>query len=165
MNSPNRWTPRELAAFFAAVGGTRLEGAWHLAGGGLRIGELLALRWSDVDLTGRCVVVRNAVFGVPYTSIAPSPISPRGRWVGLDADLVAALAKHRARQEAEQTEFGSEYSSHELAVCREDGRPIHPRSLSRTFAALVARAGLPPIELAAIRQVGPAPSIRAGTPT
>lgn len=61
------WEPAELAAFLKSVKDTRLEAAWRLAAmTGMRRGEVLGLRWCDVDLGASRVAVRNAVVSVAY---------------------------------------------------------------------------------------------------
>jgi integrase len=153
MSGLDTWTPGELAAFIAAARGTRLEAAWHLAVfGGLRIGELLALRWTDVDLGHGRIEVRDAVVGVPYATIRPAPISRRARAINVGLDLAALLHEHRARQCAERTEWGPHYSDHDLVVCRENGKPLHPRRLSRAFERVAEQAGLRPTGLPTLRR-------------
>lgn len=162
MSGRNRWSAAELVAFLTFTRGTRLEAAWHIAFGGLRTGELLALRWADVDLGGRHINVRNAVVGVPYIAIAPSSISDRSRVVGVGSGLQAVLQAHRERQQAERSEWGDRYGDQDLVVCQESGQPLHPRELTRVFGALVDEAGLPPTGLAATRFVDRAPSLPRG---
>ncbi len=163
MSRLDHWTPDELAAFLAEIRGTRLEAAWHLAAfGGLRTGELLALRWTDVDLDAARIDVRNAVVGVPYTAIKPPSTSRRVRAVDLHPGTVAILCEHRERQEAERSEWGSDYSDHDLVVCRESGEPLHPRSLSRALAQVAERAALRPIGLPAIRRTRAALAVQDG---
>lgn len=163
MRAPDRWTAEELAAFLTAARDGRLEAAWHLAAtAGLRIGELLALRWSRVDLDRARIEVRDAVIGVPHAAISPPAISRRARAIDVDPGMVVHLLNHAARQQAERSEWGSEYSDQGLVICRESGDSLHPRSLSRAFAEVAARAGLRPIPVASLRHSRRAFSARHG---
>lgn len=147
------WTPNELAAFLEATSGTRLEAAWHLVAlGGLRIGELLGLRWRDVDLDARRIEIRDAVVGVPYAAIKAPPNSRHARTINLDPRMVTLLHAHLDRQQADRGEWGSRYRNHDLVVCDDSGRPFHPRRLSQVFAEVAEQASLPPIPLPAIRR-------------
>jgi integrase len=66
---------------------------------GLRRGELLALRWTDIDLdAGAMSVARSLVVAVDQTVTEGLPKSGRGRAVALDSSTVAALRAHRKRQ-------------------------------------------------------------------
>ena len=153
MSRLDDWAPHELGAFLAAVRGTRLQAAWHLAAAaGLRTGELLALRWADVDLDRARLDVRTAVVGVPYAAMKPPPTSSWSRTVKLDPLTHAILREHGSRQQAERSEWGSHYRDRGLVVCRENGEPLHPRSLCSAFARAVAESGLPPIGLSALRR-------------
>ncbi|MGI8727761.1 MAG: tyrosine-type recombinase/integrase [Solirubrobacterales bacterium] len=146
------WTPDDVDRLLTATQGTRLEAAWHLVAiGGIRVGELLALTWSDVDFEASRLTIRDAVVGVPYSAIAPEPSSNRTRRVDLDRGLVGQLTSHLARQQSERSEWGAYYSDSGLVVCRENGRTLHPRSLGVAFDAAVARSGLEPAPLSSLR--------------
>ena len=55
------WEPHELRVFLESVQGHRLEAAWHVAAmTGMRRGEVLGLRWKDVDFNGARISVRQA---------------------------------------------------------------------------------------------------------
>jgi integrase len=141
---PNTWLadllPNDAAAFLAAVNGTRLDAVWHLAASGkLRIAELLALRWTDIDWDGRSIGVRNAIVGVPYAALAPSPMAPQARVVGLSSDLAERLRAHCERQSVERSEWGAYYKDHDLVVCRQNGAPLHSRTLFDVFSDVAER--------------------------
>lgn len=152
MSRPSQWTACDLDVFLGAAEGTRLEVAWHLAASaGLRVGELLALRWADVDLWAARVEVHQALPGVSYSALLPSPGRRRERVITINSDLVNRLGEHRTRQDTERTEWGSECHDRGLILCRENGEPLHPRSLARAFAGICERAGLEPSPTASIR--------------
>jgi integrase len=70
------WNPDELAAFLAATAHSRLAGIWRLAAmTGMRSGEILGLRWSDVDLDCSRLSVRQALVAVGYKIIHSTPKS------------------------------------------------------------------------------------------
>jgi len=53
--------------------------------------------------------------------------------------------------ERERADFGPDYEDHRLLFCWENGRPVHPDTITRRFKRLVAAAGLPEIDLHDVR--------------
>ena len=161
--SRHRWSPAQLAWFLAVTRGSRLEGAWQLSAlGGLRTCELLALCWGDVDLDAQCITVHHACLGVPYSAIVAPPQYDRERVIPLDPELGAVLRAHWERQQADRSEWSAHCGVHDLVVCQKNGRPLHPRALSRAFAWAVDEAGLPHVGLSALRLAGRALSTAGG---
>lgn len=147
MSRRSPWTADAVDAFLAAAVHTRLEVAWHLlAAVGLRVGEILALRWADVDATTGLINVRHAVVGVPYAALAV-PDSATGERVVDARPVLDVLDRHHRRQAAARTEWDAEYRDEGLVVCRADGRPLHPRNLHRAFGCAAADASLPGLRL------------------
>lgn len=146
------WTRERVEVFLRATTGTRLEVAWNLlAVGGLRVGEALALSWSDVEWTTGEIRVGFAVFGTRYAELAVPADAPRERTVDA-GQLLDVLAAHRRRQTAVKSEWGDEYCHDDLVVCQVDGRPLHPRDLNTAFIRIVSELGLPVIRLAELRR-------------
>lgn len=159
------WEPSELASFLESVKGTRLEPAWRLAAmTGMRRGEVLGLRWRDVDFDQSRIAVRNAIVSVAYEVLESSPKSHQARVIDLDPATAALLQRHRASQEARRGEFGDAYDNRDLVICAEDGRPIHPHSFSQAFGRAVVRAGLRKIRLHDLRHTHATIAVKAGVP-
>lgn len=159
------WEPSELAAFLESVEGTRLEPAWRLAAmTGMRRGEVLGLRWRDVDLDQSRIAVRNAIVSVAYQILESSPKSHQARVIDLDPGTTAMLRRHRDRQASEREELGTEYDDRDLVICAEDGSPIHPQGVSQAFDRAVARAGVRKIRLHDLRHTHATIAVRAGVP-
>jgi integrase len=146
------WNADELRTFLDHVHDDRLYAAWRLlAQTGMRRGELLGLRWRDLDLeASRCAIVRTLIDG-PRKPRFSEPKGGQPRNVALDPNTVAALRAHRKRQAAEQLALAPAYTDHGLVVCREDGAPLRPRSFSRVFERQARAAGLPRIRLHDLR--------------
>jgi integrase len=120
---------------------------------GMRRGEILALRWEDVDLDKGMLQVRGTLrrtregltFGVPKTAASR-------RQVVLSPSLVAALRRHRARQEEERQEVGDLGLDLGLVFPNTLGRPMEPRDLlANVYRPVRERAGLAPVTLHALR--------------
>jgi integrase len=159
------WDADELATFLRATEATRLSAIWRLvAMTGMRRGEVLGLRWTDVDLDTARLSVRHAIVAVGYKMIESTPKSHSARVVDLDYDTVAALRRHHERQDDERAEWGADYENHGLVVAKQNGTPIHPHTFSQSFERIVASIGLRRIRLHDLRHTHASLALKAGVP-
>jgi integrase len=147
-------TPEQISGtLLPALAEDRLFAAVLLAfGTGLRRGELLALRWQDVDLNEgllhvrrTLVRVRNYDGGGRKTRLAfhePKTAHSR-RTIPLPEGCLLALKHHKRRQAEERLLLGEAYHDEGLVFCLADGKPIDLRNFARSFAQILRRAGLP----------------------
>jgi integrase len=148
------WTPAQLRQFLDSVRTDRLFAAWLLAATtGMRRGELLGLRWTDVDLDRGTVSIRQIRTVARYEVLTLTPKTDKGvRTVAIDPQTVGALRSYRTAQRQERLALGDDYGGDAtLVFTQEDGSPIHPERFSRWFARLSHRSGLPPIRLHDVR--------------
>ncbi len=159
------WTAKQLARFLEEACKHRLAAAWRLAAmTGMRRGEVLGLRWIDVDLQAACLSVRHTLISVAYEIQTSTPKTHRARVVDLDPQTVMQLEAHRDRQRAERQSCGPAHQDHGLVFARPDGTPLHPDVFSQTFERIVRRAGLPRIRLHDLRHTHATLAIKAGVP-
>lgn len=116
---------------------------------GMRSGELLGLKWADVDLESGTVRVRRTLTrtedGKRLTLGEPKTKKSR-RTVRLTPRAAEALGGHRARQAEEKLWAGGLYGDRGLVFTGETGGIVNPSNLrNRSFRPLLARAGLPRI--------------------
>jgi integrase len=139
------WTAEQLRSFLEHVRGDRLVAGWHvLATTGMRRGELLGLRWLDVDLDEGFLSVRQTRVSVDYDVAIGTPKTERGnRTIALDPATVTALREHRTRQLEERLAWGPAWTDTGHVFSREDGTDIHPQRLSQWFRRLVSSSDYP----------------------
>lgn len=116
---------------------------------GLRRGELLALKWDDIDLINKTLRVDESLAVDESTGeiIFKEPKSESGnRIISLSDQPIAILKKHNVQQIEHKLKLGKAYTDNNLVFCREDGQPIHPSTFSRWFTDLIRSS-----ELSAVR--------------
>jgi integrase len=147
-------SPDEARALLDAARGDRLEALYVLAvSTGLREGELLALRWEDVDLEAAVLrVSRTLTRNGGKVSVGPPKTKNSRRTVGLTDGAVEALGEHLTQQLEEMESVGSLYRPGGLVFANEVGGIVNPSNLrNRSLKALLKRAGLPAIRFHDLR--------------
>jgi integrase len=139
-------TPDEARQLFAAASGHRFEAAFVVAVvTGLRLGELLALRWCDVELDDHPVVhVRGSLQRAQgKLQILEPKTSGSVRDVALAKIGADALRAHRVKQNAERLRLGSSWANHDLVFTNQWGRFLAPDYfVQKHFVGLLESAGL-----------------------
>lgn len=133
---------------------------------GLRRGEMVALRWSDIDFERRQLsVLRTAhrakgqgvVFGEPKTRAGR-------RTVRLGSVALQALRSHRTYQLEERLKAGPEWQDNGLVFASAVGTTIEEARVTRNFKRDLAAAGLPPVRLHDLRHTAATLLIESGVP-
>jgi integrase len=106
---------------------------------GLRRGEVLALRWRDVDLDARRLTVNRSLEQIGREIAFKEPKRDRRRLVFMPAAVVEQLRVHRAAQAALRLRVGLGRDDEALVVSKPDGNPVRPRTLTIEFARLIRR--------------------------
>ncbi len=137
-----------------AARGDRLEALYVLAlNTGMRQGELLALKWEDIDLERSLVRVRRTLTHSDKGFVLGEPKTKKSRrTIRLTAGSVQALRDHPTRQLEEMERVGSIYEPGGLMFATEAGTIINPSNLrNRSFKRLLKCAGLRPIRFHDLR--------------
>jgi integrase len=132
---------------------------------GLRRGELLGLRWSDLDLRRGSLAVVQTVQRVGGALVVDETKSEASDAViPLPKITQRVLARHRKRQASERRAAAELWVDHDLVFPTSVGTPIEPRSLNRHFNGVRTRAGLPTVRLHDLRHTVVSLLLELGTP-
>lgn len=158
------WRAAELNRFLLTVADHRLLGSVVLlATTGLRRGEMLGVRWTDVDLDdGRLSVIQTITTVRGHPVVSSTKTKKSRRRVTLDVATVGALRAHKRRQAAERLAAGSVWQGTGLVFTQEDGSALHPELYSHWFARCVKNADVPRIRLHDLRHTHATLALAAG---
>lgn len=160
------FTLGQVQALAAATNDHRLHAlflcAWQT---GMRMGELLALRWEDLNLPeGTARVVRTAASTGGAVFMQDPKTAASIRTVVVPEQAVAALRTHRARQAEERLRAGAAWKDHALVFPTSKGTPILPTSLEKTWHVVRERAALPAGGFHSLRHTYASLALSAGVP-
>lgn len=146
---------RQVGLFFEAAAEERLEALFVLAvTTGMRQGELLGLRWQDIDLEKAVVHVRQALYISRGQILLTEPKTEHSRrMIHLPRVALYALRKYRIRYLQEAMAFGPEWNSkYNLAFPTTTGNPIRAAHMvDLPFHRILEHAGLPRIRFHDLR--------------
>jgi integrase len=141
---PKHWSPEQARDFLALMEGDRTYGVWaFLLGSGLRIGELVWLRWINVDVPGGLARVVEFATALGHQVVASEGKSRDAvRTIDLDPWLVGVLRAHRKLQSTERL-AAADYEDSDYVFTKPHGGPYHPQYLSRMLGRYTEELGLP----------------------
>lgn len=178
------WRPEELAAFLEVLERERLGSLYEVAAfTGARRGEAAGLRWTDITIVSDGATARGFLTinqqlvqlthrnpcptcGVIHKGRAlsrPKTASGEARRIDLDKETLHVLIAHRGAQELERTEMGDHYIDHGLVWAKDDGTPLDPGVLSKTFSRISKAAGSRKVRLHDLRHGAASLHLAAGT--
>ena len=167
-NSPehNVWTESQAADFIRHVRDDRLFALWRLAlMSGARRGELIGLRWSDIDLKAEAITfTRQRSRQGGQVMEGPTKTGRGRRTVNLDPVTIKTLEEWAAQQMTERLEWGTAYEDSGLGGLREDGLPLDPDGTSARWNRHVRASGIERITLHEARHTHATLLLKAGVP-
>jgi integrase len=138
--------PDQAQAFLQAAEGTRLYILVLLGlSTGMRLGEICALQWEDVNLGAGTVSIRGTMARTKEKKLFRKTTKTKQstRLVELSPKVVKALKAHKTAQARERLEAGADWHDMGFVVPRPDGRPLWPQGVDRQLKALFKKASLP----------------------
>lgn len=161
------WTAAQMSTFLTSITNDPLVGVWHVAALGLRRGELLGMRWSDIDLDASTLVIRQARVQAGKETVIGDPKTDRGRrTVPLHPAAVAALreTKRMTLTENPAVPMREKTGKDRLVAVDAIGNPITPAAFSTAFQRHAAAADLPRIRLHDMRHSAISLLLQQGVP-
>jgi len=148
----------QAAQLFAAIRGERLEVLYSVAVSlGMRLGEILGLRWQDVDLERRRLRVTGAMQRVGRVGeggglrrVEPKSDTSR-RAIDLPDGMVRALREHKLRQEEDRLQTALPWPDNDLIFRTKPGAPLDGPNVNRYLQRHLASAGLPKLTFHSLR--------------
>ena len=148
LNEPQIWM------FLSAVRGHEHEALYDLAiKTGMREGELLGLKWNDLDLYHGTLTIQRQVRRIPKKGLELRPLKTKSsrRTVHLGENTLALLRMHKVNQDALRVEQGSKWQNNDLIFSTIIGTPIDQSNLVAEFKAILEISGLPEIRFHDLR--------------
>ncbi len=159
------WSVDEGRTFLATAEDDSLHPFWLLAlKTGMRRGELLGLRWRDLDLDRAMAHVRQSVIvyaGAPHIQTPKTATAQRA--VKLSPDVVAALRDHRTAWAARKL-AAAEWQETDLIFCTRTGGPLNPNNIARAHEVIVKRSGVRRIRFHDLRHTHATWLLQSGQP-
>lgn len=161
------WDATQAQAFLAVAHQSVYGPIWILAlATGLRRGELLGLRWRDIDFERHVLHVRQTVGplrGRP--EFKPPKTRSSRREVSVPEAVIAVLKDHRRGQNERRLALGEVWQDHDLVFAAANGNPINPDNVGRDFRRLAQRANVPLIRIHDLRHTHVTLALQAGVNT
>ena len=156
------WEIDQLVRFLDAIAPHRMAPAYYFsAHTGMRRGEVLGVRWRDMDLDAGRVSVRQALVSVAYQmSISDVKTGTSRRTIDIDADVIQVLRDWRKVRTEERD--GVEPGPDDLVFVKADGTSMHPDIFSQLFDRTVAKIDVPDISLHDLRHTHATLLLKAG---
>jgi len=130
---------------------------------GLRRGELLALRWENIDFDKQLIKVRENMVRGEDGYILKAPKTESGiRDIHIGKDLVAILKEAYTEYRLDKMRYGPGFQDLGFVIRQEDGSPLHPDSMTRKWIRFIQSNDLPRIRLHDLRHSNATALIRAG---
>ncbi len=149
------WDEEQVRLFLAEARRSSAYYALYLTAltTGMRQGELMGLRWKDMDLALGVASIQQTLYRLGKDVVAKEPKSVGSRRaVALLPTLVETLRAVQAAQAAARREFGQAYEDHGLVFCQPNGKPLHAHNVTqRDLPRVAKRAGVPRIRFHDLR--------------
>ncbi len=158
-------TDSQVRTLLSAATGDRFEVLYWLAvATGLRQGELLGLKWSDVDWVNRRLRIQRQVQRIRGGLVFSEPKTAAGRRViALGVATIQALKKQQFFQVGRIHDIGSLWQDYDLIFPSSIGTPLDPSNLYHSFKQLLKKASLPNIRFHDLRHTAATLMLQQGT--
>ena len=159
------WSSEQLRTFFEAAKGSRFYAVFIVcATTGMRRGEVVGLRWADIDFDAKQLAVVQTITTVNNRLIVSPPKTLRSRrTLFLDVQTLEVLGERRRLQREQRMAAGAAWTkSSDLVFTDSTGDSLHPDGVTREFTRLSRDAGLPVIRLHDLRHTYATLALKTG---
>jgi integrase len=122
---------------------------------GMRMGEVLGLRWQDIDFDKQIIYIRRTLSKIDeegnYGFADEGKTASAIRTIYIPKSLIHSLKEHRQLIEKEQKILGDSYLDYDLVLCTKNGNWVHPNNFRRAFKVTVEQLDIPMIRLHDLR--------------
>lgn len=156
-------TLEQQAQFIQAIKGHQLEMLFVMAlGTGLRLGELLGLKWQDIDFTNSNLEVKRSLKRVSFISkdlskkyevIEQEPKTKNSkRTVPIPQNILNQLKNHKREQNKTILKYRDTYNNSDYVFCNELGYPIDSKKPTRNLKSILTKLNIEPIKFHGLRK-------------
>ena len=160
------WTAQQLRDLLEVLAGDRYGRMFLVKSAtGARRGEMLGLRWPNVDLDGGWILfTENLVRAGGSGMFLGTLKSGRSKRVKIDDDTVQVLVEHRRQQMVDRERAGARWLDEDVVFCNQNGGFLSPSNLNRYWRQIIDRAGVPYRKPHALRHTHATLLLEAGLP-
>ena len=132
---------------------------------GMRRGELCGLEWSDIDFKNNLINISKSSLYLPEKGIFEDTTKNKTseRVIRVPQEMTELLKEYRKEQNKRRLMYGDMWKGSNKIFTGEDGRPIHPDTVSGQFNKFIKRYDLPPVHIHSLRHTNATLLIAAGT--
>lgn len=147
----NYWNEEQVLTFLAVARKSRLYIACLLGvTTGMRVGEILGLRWQDIDFEREKLSIIQTL-SQSGSEFSETKTDGSRRSVALPDETLRSLKQHKVVISKEKLRVGSLYEDYDLVVCTSLGKPVHPANFRNRWRKLVMQADVPYIRFHDLR--------------
>ncbi|MAE80037.1 MAG: hypothetical protein CL695_00460 [Chloroflexi bacterium] len=124
-----------------------------MANTGVRRGEAIALRWSDIGIVSKTAQINGSMQRIKHQGLkfVPTKSAAGRRAVALNSDALRVVNRRRIQQTEDRLKAGSEFTDNDLVFTTESGLPLDPDNLTHQFKRFAVKAGHPNLRLHDLR--------------
>lgn len=121
---------------------------------GMRLGEILALRWSDIDFERKTATINGTQKWIEGKPFIKGPKTQKSRrMIALSPETISALRRHKSQQAEDRLLWGADYRDHDFIVARPDGWFMHPKTFQDAWYRARNRSELPKMRFHDLRHL------------